>query len=848
MNRKRDAGHSSAHVLTYSRWRASWWLWARCSARRLTSNPQRLAIVLISVALATALASAVLRVSVASIDSFERSISGGDRPYHVLISPVGGRLNRDAIAPCLTALSSRADLLGIRREAGVVRRGAIKLPVRVAGLAALSRGTGEVEPAVRVITPDVAQKLGVADAATVTLEVGEQVIELPVQRAGNSRTIAGYADLVVALTDLPQGAALDSVALRLRGSQSPDETESAARGFEQWIASCLASGPPIRVEPVSAPIERGAQLLGAYRFNIFVMTLITLLVCGILISQATQIAVYGVVRELAIVRTLGVSQRECLMMVVAEATVISFVGSLIGVTVAAPLVVWVAGFLTSTASEIYNVSLQTGSGATAWGTLVALLAMTLLGAGSACIGARSVAGIAPYRGTRREYRAVRPLQASVVVVASMLASSTLGGLVLLLVLQPTASVAYGVVGVVLVWAAAFVTLLLHIVPHVAWGVRRYLAVRLARGTLQTSARSFVLSGVAATVAISLLVGLALMVGSFRETLARWSAVRLAGDIFVSSAVSGAGNEGRLPPQLVGQIAELPGVKRVIPYFETAARIGDWSLVVGGVDLHIQCERRVYSFISGQCLPPQTPWSGQAIASESAARKLGIQMGSEVTIDGGRFTVRGTFQEFGTEQPLIVVDRRDFESRYRDHHPETITVDLHNVEDLVSTQAQVQGLAPVTTTVRDQRELLALVETLFNRTFRVTDSVRAIVFVMALLGLLSTTAQYIWERRRELRVAYVVGVSRRQLVAALTIEAVVVAGLAAVGGTIAGVMIGWCLTSYVNPLVFGWSLSFSVSLWPIGEAFFFVVCVGAAMVLVAQIMVSRIATSVSLADE
>jgi putative ABC transport system permease protein len=339
-----------------------------------------------------------------------------------------------------------------------------------------------------------------------------------------------------------------------------------------------------------------------------------------------------------------------------------------------------------------------------------------------------------------------------------------------------------------------------------------------------------------------------MVGSFRETLRRWSAIRLAGDIFISSAVSGAGNEARLPLELIEQIAQLPGVKRTIPYFETLASIGERSIVVGGVDLYTQCERRVYPFISGDCIPATHSWSGQAIASESAARKLGVQVGSEVTVDGKRYTVRGTFQEFGTEQPLIVIDRGDFEETYRGHHPETITVDLFHTQDLASVRAQIRELAPITTTVRNQRELLALVETLFNRTFRVTDSVRAIVFVMALLGLLSTTAQYIWERRRELRVAYVVGVSRGVIVTSLTMEVAAVAGLAVVGGVIAGVMVGWCLTSYINPLVFGWGLRFSVSVGPILEAFVFVGCVAAAMMLLARVMVGRIATSVSLADE
>ncbi len=834
-----------------SQWLALCWLWLRFSIRRLSSNPLRLLIVLISVALATSLASAVLRVSVASIDSFERSISGTDHPYHAVISPVGGRLSLDQLAPCLSVLSAKADILGIRREPGIVRFGSAEIPIRVAGIAAFSAGSPNALEAgldSRVVTPELADKLAVLESALVTLKVSGQMVEIPVRRASQKQTIAGYADLVIPLSDLAPSTALDSIALRLKESSGAELTKGALPALEQWLSSCLSPGPPLRVESIDTPIERGAQLLDAYRFNISVMTLITLLVCAILISQATQITVYGIVRELAIIRTLGVSKNATLAIVVVEATVISFVGAIIGVILAAPLVVWIASFLTSTASEIYNVSLKTSAAISAESSVIAVLIMTTVGTVSAFIGARSVARLPPYRGTRREYRTVQPLKGSVVTISLALTSFALVSLIVLLVIRPTSLIAYLVIGMVLIWAPTLLALLLYLTPNMARWLRRYFAARLALGALRTSATSFLFSGVAVTVAISLIVGLSLMVGSFRQTLTRWSAIRLAGDIFISSSVSGSGNEVRLAPGIAQQIANLSGVKRVIPYFETAATINQQSVVIGGVELRTQCERQVYSFISGQCIPAADSWSGQAIASESAARKLGVRIGSQIIVAGARYTVRGTFQEFGTEQPLIVIDRLDFESTYRGHNPETLTVDLFNSLDLEKIKSLIQQLAPITITVRDQRQLLDLVETLFNRTFRVADSVRAIVFLMAILGLLSTTAQYTWERRRELKVAHVVGVTHTTLVASLTLEVAAVALMAIIGGVSGGVIIGWCLTAYINPLVFGWGLSFTLSARPIVEALMFVAGVVVAMWLLAQIMVGRIVRSAALGDE
>jgi putative ABC transport system permease protein len=511
--------------------------------------------------------------------------------------------------------------------------------------------------------------------------------------------------------------------------------------------------------------------------------------------------------------------------------------------------VWITGFLTGTASEIYNVSLETQTRyTTLQSSAVTVLGMTLLGAIAGFFGARSLTQLAPYRGTRREQKHTQPIEVSRAVAVAAGATLIAAGAMLLLVFTPRSLVAYMSIGAMLVWAGACIPLFVLQASAVLSLVRRYLPVRLAYGALRESGRSFVLSGIAASVAIALLVGLSLMVSSFRETLHRWSATRLAGDIFISSTLAGSGNEGRIPAEVLKTVAALPEVGSVVPYFETITTIGTHTVVIGGVDLSVQCKRNVYSFVAGGCVAPGISWERQAIASESAARKLGVRVGAEVSIAGERYTIRGIVQEFGTEQPLLVINRDSFEKHYREHHPETITVDVVDERTLDLVQTKMRAILPVTVTVRNHSELLNLVETLFNRTFRVTDSVRWIVFIMALLGLVSTTAQHIWSRRRELRVAEVLGISRKRLVCALTIEALVVTVVAVVVGVTAGVGIGWCLTEYINPLVFGWSLAFQVSVWPCIESLVFVAAVGGATALVAARMVRRIVASVGLEDE
>jgi ABC-type antimicrobial peptide transport system permease subunit len=120
--------------------------------------------------------------------------------------------------------------------------------------------------------------------------------------------------------------------------------------------------------------------------------------------------------------------------------------------------------------------------------------------------------------------------------------------------------------------------------------------------------------------------------------------------------------------------------------------------------------------------------------------------------------------------------------------------------------------------------------------------------MALLGLLSTLAQQIWERRRELKVVQVLGVSRPILTLALVIE-LFVSSIAAVAiGVIVGIGLGWCLIRYINPLVFGWSLSFGLSGSVFLEALLFLAILLAIGCLVTVSILSLVSRAIKLADE
>jgi len=831
-----------------SEWRGHlWWLWRRFSLRQILRNPLRIVAVIASVALATTLWSAVLKVSIASVSTFEQSLGFGESQSGILVSPVGGRIEERAVQRCFAPLSAYADIAAIRREAGVLRTKTGSRVVSVAGVAGYgtSQGVALSRDSRWEVSPETREALGLIAGESITLSVAGASFNAIVPELSGRLLQGELVDVVVPFEEMASPAYIDSVVLKPRTGNTAD----FVRDISSFIRSCLAGSPEVRIETFEKPLQRAENLLAAYRMNIVIMAGVTLLVCGLLVSQATHVALRAQLRELSILRSLGVSRGSCFATVVVEGALLSLLGALLGSTVGYPIAVWLTGFLINTAQEIYQVSMQPfGLGYSFTQVLAVLVGISLWGAFSSACAARGVLSLAPYRGTRREQIHNHPLQKRTATVCAVVGLLVCASCIALAEYVGGTIYSYISVASVLFCAVLCSPLAMALVARSIPITAGLLALRLARGSVRAAGRHFLLSGVAASLAIALMTGLSLMVLSFHGTLSRWSATRLSGDLFVSAALSGNGNEGRIEPRYVDAIRGNAAFSAVVPYYETTSEVNQRSVVVGGTDISLQCQRSVYTFLQGGCESKGGLWDNQVLVSESAARKLNLAVGAIFTLEGIDLAVRGILQEFGTEQPLVVIDQRIFQQRYPEHHPKTLTLDLTSSGERNRIRESIVALAPELLIVRDSRELRDLVDTLFNRTFRVTESVRWIVFVLAILGLVSTGVQYVWERRREFKTASIIGVPRFTLALSVGVETGAVALAALVTGLITGSAIGWCLTRYINPYVFGWSLTFTLSTRPFAEAVLFLLAVVLLSTLISWRIFGMIARTVRLADE
>jgi putative ABC transport system permease protein len=272
------------------------------------------------------------------------------------------------------------------------------------------------------------------------------------------------------------------------------------------------------------------------------------------------------------------------------------------------------------------------------------------------------------------------------------------------------------------------------------------------------------------------------------------------------------------------------------------------LVVGASDLLAQSERGIFIVRSGKVDGATLHDGVEVLLSEGGARKLALRPADSILIEGRTLRIGAIIQEFGTELPLIQIDERLFRQLYPRHNPQSLTIDAKSGASVEAIRHSLEKIVGVRGIVRDNGELRALVLTLFDRTFQVTNSIRWIVFTLGVVGLLLATLQHLWERRRELKTLYLLGMTSWGMVLAFVYEGALVCVLPVGVGVLGGVMMGWGLTHYVNPLSFGWSLAFSFSLYPVFVSCLFVLAVACVVGISTALLLKKTVRGATFSDE
>jgi len=671
-----------------------------------------------------------------------------------------------------------------------------------------------------VLTEAFARRNQLRVDSVIEMLVGDRSVEMVVKGLlaadGPAQVLSGnFALMDIAAAQLALGSlgVVDRVDIQLARDMSISETE-------QVIADRLQPGLIVQ-----RPERRGAQvekMLAAFHFNLTALSYIALLVGLFLVYNTVSVSVLTRREEIGMLRTMGTSRRTVLLLFLGEAVGLAILGCGVGVPLGWALAQTTVGLTSSTVSTFWIATAAAVPFPDAGYVALAFAIGLPLALLAAIVPAREAAGLTPVAAFRNEPD---------VALRKRAPWSSLGGAMALLVsgaslamLPPVFDLpVFGLLAVLafVFGAALLVPPLLYLCQRirVPWRGSGWIEIGLAQANLGSSIRRVSISVAALVVSFAMMVAIAIMIGSFRETVKYWVEQTLQADLFISSArQSPVGERAVIAVDVEDEITAHPDVLAVDGFRSVDILYGESLIIVGSGRFDVMRDHGRLLF--------KTPADGQralsaaigqqsVVVSESFSLKFNRTTGDVVTLPTAwgnvPFLVTGVFYDYSTDRGLVVMDRHTFAEHYDDRRPSGLSAYLEVGADPNQVRADVlEGVgAERALYINTNASLREQVMQVFDNTFAITYALEAIAIFVSLFGVAATLLTLAVERRQQIAVLRLIGAERKHLRRMIVIEAVLLGVVSLVIGLVVGVLLSLVLIYVINVQSFGWSIQFYV---------------------------------------
>ncbi len=803
-------------------WRLTW--------RRLGRRPLQALLLVLGVA-----------IGVAMMVSIDLANSSAQRAFKLSTNAITGRATH-RIIPSGPAGISEDVYYGLRRELGFslaapVVEGYVMIdrlggqPLRLVGIdpfaeppfrSYFASTSGEgfdgivpflTEPGAIIISDVLAQANDVALGDALALDLAGN--EVPVHLVGllqpaddvTSRGLNGlvFADIASAQEILGMVGQLSHIDLMVEDAADLAEIE----GF-------LPVG--VTVETAASQQNAIRQMTAAFELNLSALSLLALVVGMFLIYNTVTFSVVQRRPMFGVLRCVGVTGQQLFRLIITETVILSLIGSILGVGFGILLGRGTVRLITQTINDFYFVvnvqDVELLPLTLLKGILVGVVAAVL----SSLVPALEAARTAPQTTLQRsslESRVGRILPWlwlawAVLTVVGIWLLSIRAGLVVM----------FAGLFVVLVAAALLTPPLTVIFMRIATPLgHRFLGVlgRMAPRDIVRSLSRTSVAIAALMTAVSVIVGVSIMIGSFRNTVVQWLDQTLQADIYISPpSITANRVTGKLPTDVVAEIRAWPGVEDIVTSTGSDVFVSDFDrhIRLVAVDGDVSRGNRPYAWIRDEGVDPwQQLSTGEGIViSEALALKENLPTPvppiTMKTKDGlVTFPVLAIFYDYSSDQGTIFIDNDLYADLWDDRSIASMGLFVSSgqvVEEVeADLQAHFDGRQELL--IQSNQSLRQGSLEIFDRTFAITAALRLLAVIVAFIGVLSALMSLQLERARELGVLRANGMTVRQLWSLTFIETGLMGGTAGLIAMPVGFVLAWILIYVINVRSFGWTL-------------------------------------------
>ena len=660
------------------------------------------------------------------------------------------------------------------------------------------------------------ESLGVSPGDTLELIVGDRRLELEVRGLLDSTlAVAGrfvVMDIALAQRVLGRMGRLDRIYVYTRGVE------------RDWSAVLAALVPAAAsILPAGTGTQDSRRMLGAFRWNLRMMSYATILVGAFLIYNTISAYIVRRRQQIGVVRAVGASRTMVRAAFLFEGAVFGILGVAAGLALGRLLAIGAVDAVGHTVSSLYVSSTPGEVAFRPWTIAIGAVAGIGVSVLSAWWPAREAAGVTPTEamaGAALDYnvRTTSHRSTAAAVVLALLAVAfclmppldriSIGGyLALICLVGATAMVSPRVSTVVLGTAGRWLSAPFGVIGAIA---ARGLAASLNRTSVIVTAMA---------IATALIVGMAMMVGSFRETVVTWVEHRLQADFYVSPAGGGGrGSSSTMGVEAAARLEAVPGVVDVGRYRTYPIRYRETPATLGLADVALYDRHSGIRFLEGpapDAIWPKLAAGESVIVSELFSYRHDVHTNDTIALPLGahvvEFQVAGVFYDYSGERGFIIGDRGALLRYLPDPRVSSLVVYLQPDADFEeSRDAVVRALAGLEVVVTPSRTLRERSIEIFDRTFAITYALEVIAVFVAILGMAEALLNLVFDRRVEFAQLRMHGASMGQIRRLVLVQA----GLLGLVACLLGLVLG-AAWSQVNLLVihkqsFGWSVQLH---WP-----------------------------------
>lgn len=605
---------------------------------------------------------------------------------------------------------------------------------------------------------------------------------------------------------------------------------------DETIAQIRQDLPPgIVLDTAAAEKNAVKQMTAAFELNLQALSLLALVVGMFLIYNTVTFSVVQRRSLFGVLRCLGVTPNQLFQTIMGEAAVLSIIGSTIGVGLGIVLGRAVVGLITQTINDFYFVvsvqQVTLSPFSLVKGFLIGIVASLL----AASIPAWEAMQTAPNTSLRRSTLESRITEIQPWLVAGW-AGATLMGIAFLKFEQGGLIAGFGgLFSMVLAGALITPPLTIALMKGLAPLTSRLFGIlgRMAPRDIVRSLSRTSIAIAALMVAVSVIVGVSIMIGSFRGTVIQWLDQTLQAEIFITPPSSSANQIfGKLAPAVVADIRQWPELDDVVTYNDADVTVTGFTFGADQATKFVEHNAKVISAegdvshgkrpYAWKRTPGVDPWielnAGKGvIISEALLLKEHIDQYPETislnTPKGEqRFPVIAVFYDYSSDQGTIILDNDQYEALWNDDSIASIGAFVspgQSVDQVVEhLQTHFEGRTDVL--IQSNQSLRQVSLDIFDRTFAITQALRLLAIVVAFIGVLSALLSLQLERTREIGILRANGMTPRQLWGMTLLETGLMGSVAGLLAMPLGFVLAWILIYVINVRSFGWTLQMQLS--------------------------------------